>query len=183
MEKKIIAQAAKDILRGVGEDLNREGLRDTPERMAKSFEKLFSGYDQDPSEVIREFDSEDYDQMIICKKIDFFSMCEHHMLPFFGQASVGYIPNKKIIGVSKMPRLVEIFSRRLQNQERLTKQIADTLSNLIKPLGVGVVIEAQHLCMMSRGVEKQNAIMNTSSFAGIFKKNSKTRNEFLQLIK
>jgi len=183
MERKNIEKLIAKLLREIGEDASREGLKETPQRVAKSFEKLFSGYKKDPRKIIKEFDSEKYDQMIICKKIDFFSTCEHHLLPFFGKVSIGYIPQKKIVGLSKLPRLVEVFSRRMQNQERLTKQIANTLTDLIHPLGVGVIIEAKHLCVMSRGVEKQNAIMTTSSFTGIFKKNIKTRNEFLDLVK
>lgn len=136
----------------------------------------------DPKDLLTQFDGEDYDEMIICKDIDFHSTCEHHMLPFFGKAHIGYIPNKKIIGISKLPRLIEIFSRRMQNQERLTMQIANTLKELLNPKGVGIVIEAKHLCMLSRGVEKQNATMTTSSFKGLFKENSKTRSEFLKLI-
>ena len=182
-KQKKLEELFREILKTLGEDSGREGLLETPGRVAKSYEKLFSGYGQNPREIVKEFGSENYDQMIICKKIDFFSMCEHHMLPFFGKISIGYIPKKKIIGISKLPRLTEIFARRLQNQERLTKQVADNLTELINPQGVGVVVEAQHLCMMARGVEKQNAIMTTSAFSGIFKKNIKTRNEFLDLIK
>ena len=136
-----------------------------------------------PKKLLQFFDNEGYDEMIIAKDIDFYSMCEHHMLPFFGQVYIGYIPNDKIIGLSKMPRMVEIFSRRLQNQERLTRQIADTLMDLLKPKGVGVVIKANHLCMKARGVEKQNCEVTTSSFTGLFKSNLNTRGEFLDLIK
>ena len=161
---------------------SREGLKNTPKRIAKSFDKIFGGYKENPQDLATVFDGENYDEMIICKNIDFYSTCEHHMQAFFGKVSIGYIPNKKIIGLSKLPRIVEIFSRRLQNQERLTMQVAETLYNLISPKGVGVVVEGKHLCMMSRGVEKQNATMTTSSFRGLFKKDSKTRSEFLRLI-
>lgn len=178
-----IQELAKELLKEIGEDSEREGLKETPRRVAKSFEKLFGGYLKDPKDILTEFDGEEYDEMIICKEIDFYSNCEHHMQPFFGKAWIGYIPDKKIIGISKLPRIVEIFSRRLQNQERLTMQIATALDELLMPKGVGVVLEAKHLCMMARGVEKQNTTMTTSSFRGSFKKKAKTRSEFLRLIK
>lgn len=177
-----IEPLVKQILSELGENVNREGLKETPLRVAKSYGKLFGGYSKSPEDVVTVFDNEGYDEMIIARDIDFFSMCEHHMLPFFGKAHIGYIPNDKIIGLSKMPRLVEIFSRRLQNQERLTKQIADALNQLLQPRGVGVVIQAEHLCMKARGVEKQNCTVSTSSFTGLFKKELNTRNEFLRLI-
>lgn len=183
MDLKKIAKLYQEILKEIGEDPKREGLLKTPERIAKSFEKIFGGYKQKASEALTQFDGENYDEMIICNDIDFFSTCEHHMQPFFGKVSIGYIPNEKIIGLSKLPRIVEIFSRRLQNQERLTMQIANTLNDLLKPKGVAVVVKAKHLCMMARGVEKQNASMITSSCTGLFKKNAKTRSEFLRLIK
>lgn len=182
MDKPKIEELAKQLIEAIGEDSSREGLKETPRRIAKSFEKLFGGYLEDPKDMITKFDGEDYDEMIICKDIDLYSTCEHHMLPFIGKAHIGYIPDKKIIGISKLPRIVEIFSRRLQNQERLTMQIANTLKKLLQPKGVGIVIEANHLCMRARGVEKQNASMTTSSFKGLFKENSKTRSEFLKLI-
>ena len=182
MDQSKIEKLAKQLIEAIGEDTSREGLLETPKRIAKSYEKLFEGYGKNPKDLLTEFDGEDYDQMIICKDIDFFSTCEHHMLPFIGKAHIGYIPNKKIIGISKLPRIVEIFSRRLQNQERLTMQIANTLIKLLNPKGVGIVIEAQHLCMRARGVEKQNAVMTTSAFKGLFKEHSKTRSEFLKLI-
>lgn len=183
MNLKKIEELAKELIQEIGDSPEREGLKKTPERVAKSYQKIFGGYKKDPNEILTEFDGENYDEMIICKDIDFFSTCEHHLQPFFGTVSIGYIPNKKIIGISKLPRLVEIFSRRLQNQERLTMQIAETLTKLINPKGVGVVISAKHFCMMARGVEKQNAIMTTSCCTKLFKKNSKTRSEFLNLIK
>lgn len=171
-----------NLLKYIGEDTSREGLMDTPKRVVRSFEKLFSGYKADPKKVMTMFESETYEGMVVVKNIEFYSMCEHHMLPFFGKAHVAYIPKGKIVGLSKLPRIVEIFSRRLQNQERLTSQIAHTLHDLLKPAGVGVVLEAQHFCMMARGVEKQGSLVTTSALLGSFKKNSKTRSEFLRLI-
>lgn len=182
MDQEKMAKLVKELLSEIGEDPSREGLMETPERVAKSFEKLYGGYKEDPKEIITSFDNEGYDEMVIAKDIEFYSMCEHHMLPFFGKAHVGYVPDTKIIGLSKMPRLVEVFSRRLQNQERLTKQIADTLNDVLGPKGVGVIIEASHFCMMARGVEKQSCKMTTSSFTGLFLKDSRTRSEFLNLI-
>ncbi len=182
MDKGRIEKLIRELIEEVGEDPAREGLRDTPRRVAVSYEKLFGGYGKDPMELVTEFEGENYDEMIICKHIDFYSTCEHHMLPFFGKAHVGYLPDKKIIGISKLPRIVETFARRLQNQERLTMQIANTIDNLLNPKGVGVVMEAQHLCMMCRGVEKQNAVMTTSSFTKAFRTSEKTRSEFLRLI-
>ncbi len=182
MDKKTIQDATKQLLEAMGEDPEREGLRQTPERVAQAYQELFSGYGQKPEDVLTVFDGEDYDEMIVAKNIEFYSMCEHHMLAFFGKAHVGYIPNGKIIGLSKLPRLVEIFSRRLQNQERLTSQIAKSLESLLDAKGVGVVLEAQHLCMMARGVEKQNSVVTTSAQLGLFKTNDKTRSEFLRLI-
>lgn len=183
MDLNKIAKLSKELLKEIGEDPEREGLQQTPKRIAKSYEKIFGGYNKNPSDILTEFDGENYDEMIICKNIDFYSTCEHHMQPFFGKVTIGYIPNKKIIGISKLPRIVEIFARRLQNQERLTQQIATTLNDLLKPKGVGVVVEAKHFCMIARGVEKENTAMVTSSCTGLFKKNAKTRSEFLRLIK
>jgi GTP cyclohydrolase IA len=183
MDSQKIEQLIAEFLTAIGEDPTREGLAGTPERVAKSYAKLLGGYSEDPKDIITVFDNEGYDEMIIAKDIDFYSTCEHHLLPFIGKAYVGYIPEGKIIGLSKLPRMVEIFSRRLQNQERLTKQIADTLTTFLKPKGVGVVLEAEHLCMKARGVEKQNCKITTSSFTGIFLKNTNTRTEFLNLIR
>jgi len=182
VDLKKVEQSIGELIVSIGEDPKREGLIGTPGRVAKSFIKLFGGYQEDPKRLIKVFDNEGYDEMIIAKDIDFYSTCEHHMLPFIGKAYIGYIPDDKIIGLSKLPRLVEIFSRRMQNQERLTKQIADTLNNMLKPRGVGVVIKAEHLCMKARGVEKQNCVISTSSFTGLFIKNVNTRAEFLNLI-
>jgi GTP cyclohydrolase I len=183
MDRKKIQKLTAELLKAIGEDSEREGLIDTPRRVSKSYEMLYGGYQKDPKDHITVFDGEDYDEMIICKDIDFYSTCEHHMLPFFGKAHVGYIPNKKIIGISKIPRIIEIYARRLQNQERLTMQIAKAINKLLKPRGVGVVIKAQHLCMLSRGVERQNAVITTSSFTDLFRSNPVTRSEFLGLIK
>lgn len=183
MDLEKIEKIAKQLLCEIGEDTNREGLKDTPKRIAKSFEKLFGGYIQNPEDLKAEFDGKNYDEMIICKNIDFYSTCEHHMQPFFGKIHIGYIPNEKIIGISKLPRIAEIYARRLQNQEKLTMQIADAINKLIKPKGVGVIIEGQHFCMMARGVEKQNTVMTTSSCNGLFKTDAKTRSEFMKLIK
>lgn len=182
MDTSKLEKLYQEVLTLIGEDTSREGLKETPKRIAKSFDKIFGGYDKNPKDLVTVFDGENYDEMIICKDIDFYSTCEHHMQPFFGKIAIGYIPNNKIIGLSKLPRIVEVFSRRLQNQERLTMQIAETLYELIDPKGVGVVIEGKHLCMMARGVEKQNATMTTSNFRGLFKKDPKTRSEFLRLI-
>lgn len=182
MNQENIEPLVKQLLIQLGEDPSREGLLDTPRRVAKSFNTLYGGYNKRPEDVVTVFDNEGYDEMIIAKDIDFFTTCEHHMLPFYGKAYIGYIPNDKIIGLSKMPRLVEIFARRLQNQERLTKQVADALTDILNPKGVGVVIQAEHLCMKARGVEKQNCSVSTSSFTGLFKKELNTRSEFLRLI-
>ena len=182
MDKDRIQKMIRALIDELGENPDREGLRDTPRRVATSYEKIFGGYGKDPMDLVTEFEGENYDEMIICKHIDFYSTCEHHMLPFFGKAHVGYLPDKKIIGISKLPRIVETFARRLQNQERLTMQIASTIDSLLNPKGVGVVMEAQHLCMMCRGVEKQNAVMTTSSFTNAFRTSEKTRSEFLRLI-
>ena len=177
-----LEEAVKKLIESLGENVVREGLSATPRRVAKAFEKMFSGYQQKPEEILTTFDGEGYDEMIVVKDIDLYSMCEHHFLPFFGKAHIGYIPDGKIIGLSKIPRLVEIFSRRLQNQERLTMEIAQSLKKLINPRGVGVVLEAKHLCMMARGVEKQGSQVTTSAMLGLFKKEINTRSEFLKLI-
>lgn len=171
------------ILELIGEDPDREGLIKTPERVAKSFRFLTKGYREDPEEILRSaMFREEYRQMVIVKDIDFFSMCEHHMLPFFGKAHVGYIPNKYITGLSKIPRVVDVFARRLQVQERLTTQIKDCIQATLNPLGTIVVIEAQHMCMQMRGVEKQNSLTTTSDFTGAFEEAS-TREEFMNLIR
>jgi len=172
----------KSILEDLGEDVTREGLLKTPERASKAMQFLTQGYHQDASEILKSamFD-ESYNEMIIVKNIELYSLCEHHMLPFFGKAHIAYIPNGKIVGLSKIPRVVDVFARRLQVQERLTKQILDCINNTLKPQGVAVVIEASHMCMMMRGVQKQNSVTTTSGFRGQFEK-IETRNEFLKLI-
>ena len=174
----------KDILEKVGEDPQREGLLKTPERAAKAMQYLTRGYDQTLDEVVNSaiFES-DNDQMILVKNIEMYSLCEHHLLPFIGKCHVAYIPTGKVIGLSKIARIVDMFSRRLQIQENLTKQIADSLMQIIQPSGVGVIIEAQHLCMMMRGVEKQNSSMTTSMMLGSFRDHDRTRSEFLRLIR
>lgn len=170
------------ILELIGEDPDREGLIKTPERVAKSLRFLTKGYREDPEEILRSaMFREEYRQMVIVKDIDFFSMCEHHMLPFFGKAHIGYIPNKYITGLSKIPRVVDVFARRLQVQERLTTQIKDCIQATLNPLGTIVVIEAQHMCMQMRGVEKQNSLTTTSDFTGAFEE-ARTREEFMNLI-
>jgi GTP cyclohydrolase I len=179
----LMIDAIRHILTELGEDPTRDGLTKTPQRVDASLRYLTSGYQKDADQLLNGamFDVA-YDEMVIVKNIEVFSLCEHHMLPFFGKCHVAYIPNGKVIGLSKIPRLVDMFARRLQVQERLTMQIADTINNKISPKGVGVVIEAQHLCMIMRGVEKQNSIAVTSSMLGGFKDNLDTRNEFLNLL-
>jgi GTP cyclohydrolase I len=173
----------EEIIRGLGEDPQREGLLDTPKRAAHAMEYLTRGYRQTLDEVVNNaiFDS-DNDEMIVVKNIELYSLCEHHLLPFIGKCHVAYIPTGKVIGLSKIARIVDMFARRLQIQENLTKQIADTLMEVIEPSGVGVIIEAQHLCMMMRGVEKQNSMMTTSMMLGSFRDHDRTRSEFLRLV-
>ena len=178
-----LAEHYKDVLRLLGEDTEREGLQKTPLRVAKAMQILTRGYRQDAHKVLTDaLFKEEYNQMVIVKDIDFFSMCEHHMLPFYGKAHVAYIPNGFITGLSKIPRVVDAFARRLQVQERLTVQIRDCIQKTLKPLGVAVVIEAAHMCMQIRGVQKQNSVTTTSAFTGAFLNNRKTREEFLRLI-
>ncbi len=172
------------LLRLIGEDPNREGLRRTPLRVKQALQYLTSGYRQEPSKILnRSFSDVKHDEMVIVKDIDFYSMCEHHLLPFFGKCHIAYVPDKKIIGLSKIPRLVDAFAHRLQVQERLTTQIAEAINTHVHPLGVACVIEASHLCMMMRGVQKQNARAVTSSMLGAFRSSDKTRAEFLTLIR
>jgi len=179
-----LEKAYLEILEKIGEDPDRDGLKRTPERMAKAIRFLTRGYQEDPAELLRAALFEvDYDEMVIVKDIEMFSLCEHHMLPFFGKVHVAYLPKGKVIGLSKIPRLVDVFARRLQVQERLTKQIADAIQDAIDPIGVGVVIEARHLCMMMRGVEKQHSATVTSSMLGAFRNEHETREEFLSLIR
>jgi GTP cyclohydrolase I len=182
-KKSEIAFHYKKIIELLGEDITREGLVKTPERVAKAMMFLTKGYKQDPEKILTSaLFIEDYKQMVIVKDIDFFSLCEHHMLPFFGKAHIAYIPDDRVTGLSKIPRIVDVFSRRLQIQERLTSQIKDCIQKTLNPLGVMVVIEAQHMCMQMRGVEKQNSITTTSDFTGAFNQ-AKTREEFISLIK
>ena len=172
------------LLAGLGEDPDREGLLDTPKRVEKSLRFLTSGYATDVDSVLNNaLFTVDYNEMVIVKDIDFYSLCEHHLLPFFGKCHVAYIPNGRVLGLSKIPRLVDIFARRLQIQERLTSQIAETLREKVDPLGVAVVMEASHLCMSMRGVEKQNSVAVTSAMLGVFRDDARTRSEFLELIK
>jgi GTP cyclohydrolase I len=172
----------KTIIENLGEDVNREGLQKTPERVAKAMQFLTHGYDLNPLEILKSaLFTEDHQQMIVVKDIEVYSMCEHHMLPFFGKAHVAYIPNGKIVGLSKIPRIVDAFARRMQVQERLTDEIKNCIHEALNPMGVAVVIEAQHMCMQMRGIQKQNSFTTTSSFTGAFEKD-KTRKEFISLI-
>jgi GTP cyclohydrolase I len=179
-----VAGLMRRILVSIGEDPERDGLRHTPERFEKALRFLTSGYHQDPEKLLNgAMFSVCYDQMVLVKDIEFYSLCEHHVLPFFGKCHVAYIPDKKVVGLSKIPRLVNMFARRLQIQERLTNQVANAIQQKIAPLGVGVVIEARHLCMVMRGVEKESSHAVTSAMLGSFKENPKTREEFLSLIR
>ncbi len=182
--KDPLESAALEILKGIGEDPSREGLVKTPQRVAKAWREITSGYNADLDKVFNgAFFKADYREMVIVKDIAFYSLCEHHMLPFFGKAHVAYIPNGRIVGLSKIPRLVETFARRLQVQERLTEEIAATLYKVLKPRGVGVVMEAEHLCVSMRGVRNETAYATTSSMLGVFQKDNRVREEFLNLIK
>lgn len=178
-----IAERITDIISIMGEDTQREGLLKTPERVAKSYQFLLQGYEQDPEAIINSaIFNEDYRQMVIVKDIDFYSLCEHHLLPFFGKIHVAYIPDGKITGLSKIARVVDIYARRMQVQERLTTQIKDCIQKTLAPLGVMVIVEAQHLCMQMRGVQKQHSVTTTSDFTGAFQQ-AKTREEFINLVK
>jgi len=178
-----VASHYKDILTQLGEDPEREGLVKTPERVAKALQYLTHGYDLKPDEILKSaMFKEDYSQMVVVKDIEVYSMCEHHMLPFFGKAHIAYIPNGHIVGLSKIPRIVDAFARRLQVQERLTNEIRDCIQSTLNPMGVAVVMECKHLCMSMRGVQKQNSVTTTSAFTGTFLSNDKTRAEFLRLI-
>jgi len=183
-ESQSIADLLRRMIQLIGEDPDRDGLRHTPERFEKALRFLTSGYHQDPEKLLNgAMFSVCYDQMVLVKDIEIYSLCEHHMLPFFGKCHVAYIPDKKVVGLSKIPRLVNMFARRLQIQERLTNQIASAIQQKIAPLGVGVVVEARHLCMVMRGVEKQNSQTVTSAMLGAFRENVQTREEFLSLIR
>lgn len=172
------------LLKEIGEDPSRDGLKKTPVRVAKAMRFFTQGYEQSPADTLTSALFEvDYDEMVVVRDIDFYSLCEHHLVPFFGRVHVAYIPNGKVVGLSKIPRTVEIFARRLQIQERLTMDIAETIEAVLNPRGVGVIVEAKHLCMMMRGVQKQNTFAITSSLRGVFESNPKTRSEFMDLIR
>jgi GTP cyclohydrolase I len=177
-----VLDAVKTLIRYVGDDPNREGLLETPDRVARAYRELFAGYGQDPAKLLKTFTDGVCDEMVVLRGVQFFSTCEHHMMPFYGVAHIGYLPNGRIVGLSKLARLVEVYSRRLQVQERLTTQITSALAEHLKPLGAGCVVQATHSCMSCRGVLKQDAIMVTSSLVGAFKDDSRTRSEFLGLI-
>ncbi|MCS5634655.1 MAG: GTP cyclohydrolase I FolE [Candidatus Neomarinimicrobiota bacterium] len=178
-----LEKITRNLIETIGEDPSREGLLKTPKRVAKSWEYFSEGYRTDLDNIINEaVFHEDCSEMVVVRDIEFFSMCEHHMIPFFGRAHVGYLPNGKLIGLSKIPRIVDMFSRRLQLQERLTSQVANTLEEVLKPIGVAVVMEGRHLCMQMRGVEKQNSYASTSAMLGQFRKSAETRAEFLSII-
>ena len=184
MYNKNLAKNIKAVLKEIGENPEREGLLKTPERVAKSLDFLTNGYDLDPAEILNKaMFKEQYSQMVLVKDIELYSLCEHHMLPFFGKAHVAYIPNGHIVGLSKIPRIVDVYARRLQVQERLTDQIKDCIQDTLEPKGVAVVIEAQHLCMQMRGVQKQHSSTTSSAFSGVFMSDEKTRSEFMNLIK
>ncbi len=185
MTEKIdqLKNITRDLLDAIGEDINREGLVRTPHRVAKSWEYFSQGYRANVDDIINEaVFHEDCSEMVVVRDIEFFSMCEHHMIPFFGKAHVGYLPNGKVIGLSKIPRIIDMFSRRLQVQERLTDEIANTIQKILNPIGVAVVMEGRHLCMQMRGVEKQNSLASTSAMLGQFRKSAETRAEFLSII-
>lgn len=180
---KKIEKLTRELLGEIGENMDREGLLKTPKRVAQSWEFFSRGYSQNIEDIINgAVFSEDANDMVIVRDIEFFSLCEHHLLPFFGKAHVGYIPNGKVIGLSKIPRIIDMYARRLQVQERLTHQIADEIKNVLDPKGVGVVMEGRHMCMQMRGVEKQNSFASTSAMAGQFKSSAETRSEFLSII-
>ncbi|MBT4126953.1 MAG: GTP cyclohydrolase I FolE [Chloroflexi bacterium] len=182
--KQVIADGVSSMLKTIGDEVDAQGTADTPKRVANMYDELLEGYSIDPIELLNGAMFEvEYDEMVVVKDIDFYSLCEHHMLPFYGKAHVGYLPNEKVIGLSKIPRLVEMFARRLQVQERMTQQIASTLEELIGPAGIGVVVEAQHLCAAMRGVRKPNTTMTTSAVRGLFKKNASTREEFFSHVR
>jgi len=182
-QDRSLEHVVAELLHLLGEDPNREGLRKTPKRVARALAYLTKGYHEDPKQVVNNaLFTEDYSEMIVMKDVDFFSLCEHHILPFFGRATIAYIPRHKIIGISKLARLVDVYARRLQVQERMTTQIANTLMEELDPLGVGVVLRAEHLCMRMRGVEKQNSVVVTSAMLGVFRTHQETREEFMTLV-
>ena len=184
MKENNIENNYREILKDLGEDPNREGLIKTPERVAKAMKFLTNGYEVDPDKIVKQaIFHEEYSEMVLVKDIEIYSLCEHHVLPFFGKAHIAYIPNGKIVGLSKIPRVVDTFSRRLQVQERLTIEIRDCLQRTLEPKGVAVVLECSHMCMQMRGVQKQNSATSTSAFTGLFLSNDTTRKEFINLIK
>ncbi|MDB2408161.1 GTP cyclohydrolase I FolE [Crocinitomicaceae bacterium] len=184
MKENNIENNYREILKDLGEDPNREGLIKTPERVAKAMKFLTNGYEVDPDQIVKQaIFHEEYSEMVLVKDIEIYSLCEHHVLPFFGKAHIAYIPNGKIVGLSKIPRVVDTFSRRLQVQERLTIEIRDCLQRTLEPKGVAVVLECSHMCMQMRGVQKQNSATTTSAFTGLFLSNDSTRKEFINLIK
>lgn len=183
MNYEVLEKYVRSLIEEVGEDPQREGLKKTPHRVAKAYEFLTQGYRKDIKQVLNgAVFNEKYDEMVIVKDIDFYSMCEHHLLPFYGKVHIAYIPDGKIVGLSKIPRIVDVYARRLQVQERMTQEICDTLEEYLSPRGVAVVVEAYHMCMMMRGVQKQNSITTTSAMHGIFKEDARTRAEFLNLV-
>ena len=183
VENKKIAELTKLLLKEIGEDPNREGLIKTPSRVSKAWSFFSRGYNQDVDEIINDaIFNENAKDMVVVRDVEFFSLCEHHLIPFFGKAHVAYIPNGKVVGLSKIPRIIDMFSRRLQVQERLTRQIAETIQDVLEPIGVAVIMEGQHMCMQMRGVEKQNSLTTTSSMLGKFRQSDRTRAEFLSII-
>ena len=183
VENKKIADLTKLLLKEIGEDPNREGLIKTPSRVSKAWSFFSRGYNQDVDEIINDaIFNENAKDMVVVRDVEFFSLCEHHLIPFFGKAHVAYIPNGKVVGLSKIPRIIDMFSRRLQVQERLTRQIAETIQDVLEPIGVAVIMEGQHMCMQMRGVEKQNSLTTTSSMLGKFRQSDRTRAEFLSII-
>jgi len=182
-QKKIAEKLVRDQLTMIGENPDREGLQKTPYRIVKMWDEIFSGYDKKPEDVLTVFDADGYDQIILLKDIELYSMCEHHMLPFYGRAHVAYVPWRKIVGISKLARLVDIYAKRLQIQERIGEQVTDALMRLLDPKGAACIIEATHMCMRMRGVEKQNSVMVTSSLGGVFLTKPEAREELMQLIR
>ena len=182
MRGHMIEDTIIEQLRYIGEDPNREGLEETPKRIVRSWEELFSGYKKDPAEVFKYFDSDGYDQIVLLRNIELYSTCEHHALPFFGEAHIAYLPHKKVIGISKLARLLEVYSRRFQIQERIGEQVTSAIMKYIDARGAACIIEAQHLCMMMRGIGKQNSVMVTSSLKGVFLEDPSTKEELMRLI-
>jgi GTP cyclohydrolase I len=182
MNQKVIEKLIRSLLKEIGENPDREGLLDTPKRVAKAYEETLSGYKKKAKDIIRTFDSDGYDEIVICKDIEFYSFCEHHMLPFYGKVHIAYLPDKRVLGLSKLARIVDIYAHRLQIQEQMTKQISDSIMEVLQPKGVGVIVEGKHLCMMMRGVQKQNSSMITSSMVGEFRENPSLKAEFMGLI-